>query len=260
MKELITVWRSTRMVVLTGVSAALYVALMLPFKGIVIIPGFAEFRPGAAMPIVCSMLFGPAGAWGAGIGNVIGDVLGGMIGVGSLFGFVGNLLLGYVPYRLWQAIARDRPTMRRGVHYAKLALCATVASLCCGTVIGWGVHLLGFLPFAFLANVIALQDIIAGVVLAPPILLALYSRLDRMGLTYDAIMDEHDLSRAGWSKLVVWLLIANSVIAIVAGNLLCVYGHDIALFKAGETLGSAGAFGWQMLPIVFFLLLWVALL
>jgi len=37
-----------------------------------------------------SFLFGPAAAFGAAFGNLIADMLGGMLGIGSLFGFVGN--------------------------------------------------------------------------------------------------------------------------------------------------------------------------
>ena len=42
MRELVTMWRSTRMVVLTAICAALYAALLIPFKVIPIIPGVRE--------------------------------------------------------------------------------------------------------------------------------------------------------------------------------------------------------------------------
>ena len=90
-------WRNTRLVVLTAVSASLYAALLIPFKVLPLIPGVTELRPANAVPVVCSLLFGPAGAWGAAIGNLIGEFFGG-IGPGDLFGFAGNFLYGFLPY------------------------------------------------------------------------------------------------------------------------------------------------------------------
>ena len=75
MRELFTMWQNTRMIVMTAISAAAYVAVLLPFKGFVIIPGLTEVRPGAAIPVVFSFLFGPAAAWGTGFGNIIAETL-----------------------------------------------------------------------------------------------------------------------------------------------------------------------------------------
>jgi hypothetical protein len=83
--ELFTMWRSTRMVVLTAVCAALYASILIPFKVVPLIPGVTELRPASAVPVVCSFLFGPAGAWGAAFGNAIGELFGGL-GPGDLFG------------------------------------------------------------------------------------------------------------------------------------------------------------------------------
>lgn len=108
MKDAVRMWREPRLVVLTAVCAAMYVAAMLPTKFLTIIPGLAEVRPAAALVMVFSLLFGPAGAWGAGFGNVIGDMIGGQLGLGSLFGFAGNFLMGYLPYKLWQAFFKEK--------------------------------------------------------------------------------------------------------------------------------------------------------
>lgn len=65
MREVFTMWSNTRMVVLTALTAALYAAVLIPFKPIPIIPGFTEIRPAVAVPLVFGLLFGPAAAWGA---------------------------------------------------------------------------------------------------------------------------------------------------------------------------------------------------
>jgi len=88
MRDAIVMWRHTKMVVLVAVTGAAYVAVMMPFKGIVIFPGFAEVRPGVVIPVVCGMIFGPAAAWGSAFGNLVADLFGGMFGLGSCCGVV----------------------------------------------------------------------------------------------------------------------------------------------------------------------------
>ena len=62
--ELRHVWQDTRLLVLSAKIAAIYAAVLIPFKvGIPIIPGFVELRPANVIPIVGSLLFGPAAAW-----------------------------------------------------------------------------------------------------------------------------------------------------------------------------------------------------
>src|SRR5512145_2952953 len=101
-------WSNTRMVVLTAMCAALYAAILIPFKIVPLIPGITEFRPANAVPVVCSFLFGPAAAWGAAFGNLIGDFFGGL-GPGDVFGFLGNLFYGFVPYAVWGAVSDAGP-------------------------------------------------------------------------------------------------------------------------------------------------------
>ena len=61
--DLSQVWRDTRQIVLVAQIAAIYAAILIPFKvGIPLIPGFAELRPVNTIPIVNSLLFGPASA------------------------------------------------------------------------------------------------------------------------------------------------------------------------------------------------------
>ena len=79
MRDAVAMWRNTRLVVLAAMSASLYAALLIPFKVLPLIPGVTELRPANAVPVVCSFLFGPAGAWGAAIGNLIGDFFGAAI-------------------------------------------------------------------------------------------------------------------------------------------------------------------------------------
>lgn len=181
--RLFSMWRDTRMAVLASVLAAIHAAALVPFKFIQILPGVTDVRPAVALPIVFSLLFGPAAAWGAAIGNTIGDLFG-SLGPGSLFGFAGNFLYGYLPYRVWEAWRRKRLDPRSWADWATYLLAVVAASSACALVIGWGVHLLRLYPFTLTAGWILGQNLLMGFVLAPPLLLALSPRVARMRLLY----------------------------------------------------------------------------
>jgi energy-coupling factor transport system substrate-specific component len=222
--ELFSMWRSTRMVVLTSISAALYAAILIPFKVVPIIPGITEFRPANAVPIVCSFLFGPAGAWGSAFGNLIGDFFGGL-GPGDLFGFVANLAYGFVPYAVWEATFDEPPTA--ATLRGSVALVATIAlaSLLCATIVGWGLNWLGFHPFTLLGPVVFVNDVVAATVLAPLLLRVLYPRIAKARLLYrDVLGPRPPRSR---------LRRALGVTLVAAGTL--------AAFAAGEAIGG----GWR---------------
>ncbi len=189
--DLVSVWQDTRLIVVTAQIAAIYAAILIPFKaGIPLIPGFVELRPANAIPIVASLLFGPAAAWGAGIGNIIGDCFG-TLGPASVFGFLGNFLFGYLPYLMWGNLgwlSSGQPPVvqswRQGFEYG--LICVVASSVCAG-IIGWGVELLGLLPFVVLAPAIFFNNIVMSLLLGPPLLMFLYPRVQRWHLRYEDI-------------------------------------------------------------------------
>jgi energy-coupling factor transport system substrate-specific component len=189
--ELRAMWRNTRMVVLCVLSAALYAAVLIPFKVLPLIPGVTEVRPGNAIPVVCSFLFGPAAAWGSAIGNMIGDFFGG-VGPGDIFGFFANLVYGYIPYKLWTIIARngESPTSFSSGTIVKYTSCCLAASVLCADLVGWGDNMLSLRPFWILGNVIIFNNMVASIVLAPLILAAVYPRVEAGRLLYRDVMPE----------------------------------------------------------------------
>lgn len=67
MRELLTMWRHSRMVMLVAVVAAIYAAVLLPFKLFTIIPGITSVRPANVFPVIFSIMFGPAAPfWSSG--------------------------------------------------------------------------------------------------------------------------------------------------------------------------------------------------
>ena len=189
--EIFHVWRDTRLVVLIAQIAAIYAAILIPFKiGIPLIPGFAELRPANAIPIVTSLLFGPAAAWGSGFGNIIGDCFG-TLGPASVFGFLGNFFFGYIPYLLWGKLgplsSGQPPIVKSWRQGLEFFIVCVIASGICAAIIGWGVELLGLLPFSILAPAIFFNNLLMGILLAPPLLMFLYPRVKRWGLLYQDI-------------------------------------------------------------------------
>jgi energy-coupling factor transport system substrate-specific component len=219
MRELGAMWRNTRMVVLCAISAALYAAVLVPFKVVPLIPGVTELRPANAIPIVCSFLFGPAAGWGSAIGNMIGDFFGG-VGPGDIFGFFANLFYGYIPYKVWNVIAgRRSPIARSPGAIAMYVVSCLAASVLCADIVGWGDNLLGLRPFSILGNVIVFNNMASAVVLSPLILIAVYPRVARGRMLYTDVMPEFRERRRSVRAAGLAILLAGEGGAWLMGNL-----------------------------------------
>lgn len=241
-------WGKTKMVVLVALCAGLYAALLIPFKGFVLIPGVTEFRPASALPVVLGLLFGPAGAWGSAIGNLIGDFFG-SLGIGSLFGFFGNFMFAYIPYKLWinlglaprNDLEPNVTTRRKAAAYIVSAL---MGSMGCALFIAWGLELLGMVPFAALGTIIMLNNSIPSVVLGMPILMVLYPRVKKWDLLWTDIVNEADQPVPGAMSKIGGFFMVVSIVGGWVGGLLLALGVGQALlyggFEAGGTVGSLG--------------------
>lgn len=219
MKEVILMWKDTRMVVLTAICASVYAAILIPFKIATIIPGFTEIRPAATLPIVFSLMFGPAGAWGAAFGNLIGDFFG-TLGPGSFFGFIGNFLYGFIPYKIWHYISKQDPTFTTFKGYLKYFSCTALASATCGIFIGWGVDLLGLIPIMVLGNIITLNNFLVSAVLGPILLVILYGRVKKWRLLYTDILSEENLSKKRkFGNIGILCLLIGSIGGLIIINL-----------------------------------------
>jgi len=217
------------MVVLAAATAALYAALLIPFKPLVLIPGLTEMRPAAAIPLVAGLLFGPAGAVGAGLGNLLGDFFG-TLGWGSIFGLGGNFLLAYIPYRLIRATEREYLASWRGLILIEATV--VLAAAACGLFIGWGGDLLGIAPFAALGNVIVANDIIYPAILGPLLLKALDKRVRALGLLYPDVLDVRP-RRPRTFALGLILVVVACVGGMVAGNFISLGVEGQGLFASG---------------------------
>ncbi len=218
MRDIFKMWTETRMVVLTAVIAAIYAATVMPLKIAPIVPGFTEIRPGVALVVFCSFLFGPAAAWGAAFGNLIADFFG-TLGLGSIFGFFGNFLFGLIPYKVYRNLTRNTQEIHTGRQWTAVMAATLLASATCGFIIGWGVDLLGFVPFHILAVIIAVNNSVLSGILVPILIKFLYDRTRKWGLHYSAILPENLQTRSRFGLIATGLLIIGSLGGILLGTL-----------------------------------------
>ena len=262
MKEVISMWKNTRMIILVALSAAIYAAFLIVFKGgLVLIPGITEVRPANVFPPVFSLLFGPAGAWGSAIGNLIGDIFGGTLGIGSIFGFVGNFFLGYIPYKMWGACfgliskAKMDQNTNTGKKLAVFEIVSLTSSAACAIIIAWWLDLTSVVPFAFLSITITLNNFLAACVLGPILLLLLYPRVKHWGLIWTDIMKVEDVAAGAAKNLGSILMIVGSLGGLVVGLL-------VAAGLAGQTIfgftGNQGQVSVWLAVLPFLILIVIA--
>ncbi|MBI4830959.1 MAG: QueT transporter family protein [Candidatus Lindowbacteria bacterium] len=236
-------WKYTKMVVLVAVTAAFYAALVIPLKGIPIIPGFTEFRPGAVIPVVFGLLFGPAGAWGAAFGNVIGDFFG-TFGIGTLGGFFGNFFYGFLGYKVWANMGLANSQEDLAIDSSKktlnFVLVVILSSLACAAMIAWWLEIVKILPFAAIGPIIAVNNSIACLVLGILLMKLLYKRLNRWDLVWFAIMDEKDRPHGLSPRVGTALIWIGVVGGFIAGIAISAGMAETTLFRigSGETAPS----------------------
>jgi len=223
MKAAFRMWKNTRMIILAAVCAAIYGAALIAFKtAIPLIPGITEVRIANIFPMVFGMLFGPAGAWGTGIGNLIGDIFGGTLGPTSIPGFLGNFLLGYLPYTMWTTFfpfAEKSHEWRseRWRSWVSYILIAFVSSAACAVVISIVVDALGIVPYAILTKIITFNDTIAswiGVLL----FISVYGvTKQQLGLFWADVMDESDIGSPVAGTVGAWLVTMAAIFGLLGG-------------------------------------------
>ena len=222
MKAAFNMWGNTRMIILVAVCAAIYSAALLAFKtAIPLIPGITEVRVANIFPMVLGMLFGPAGAWGAAIGNLIGDTFGGTLTPASIAGFVGNFLLAYLPYAMWMTFLPFTVKSRewnpsRWRNWVNYFMIGFISSTACAVVISISVDTLGIVPYAVLTKIITVNDTIGsyvGVIL----LMSVFRPTKQLGLFWADIMEEREISQPIAGTFGAWLVTVAAVAGLLGG-------------------------------------------
>ncbi|MCC7561448.1 MAG: SpoIIE family protein phosphatase [Methanobrevibacter arboriphilus] len=82
----------------------IYILIAVPFRYFFPILYVSELRPASALPPVFGMLFGPWGALGAAIGNMVADIIAGYPPEIYILGFIAQFFYGYISYKLWYGL------------------------------------------------------------------------------------------------------------------------------------------------------------
>jgi energy-coupling factor transport system substrate-specific component len=217
----ISMWKSTRMIVLCATCAAIYAATLIAFKtALPLIPGITEVRVANVFPMAFGLMFGPSAAWGLAIGNLIGDIFGGTLGPGSLAGFFGNFFLGYLPYAMWTNLFPLSPKRytweRKGWRlWVNFMVINFVASASCAIVISTFLDFLGFVPYPVLSKIITLNDFIGGIV-SLLLLIGVYETVKRqLGLLWIDVMGLEEEMGKSWVKTIAcYVLLFASLLGI----------------------------------------------
>jgi len=223
MQHALLMWKNTRMIVLTAVCAAIYGATLIAFKTVVpIIPGVTEVRVAGVFPMTFGFLFGPAGAWGLAIGNVIGDIFGGTLSPASIAGFIGNFLMGYLPYTIWSTLipvsngkyAWDAKSARSWLLYIVIAFISGAAA---AVVIGTFADAIGMVPYSIISKIITINNVI-GSLIGILLLLAVFDvTKNQLRLFWPEVMDVSAANTAMRASLGAWLVAAGCILGIFGG-------------------------------------------
>jgi hypothetical protein len=124
-----------------------------------------------------------------------------------------------------------------------------LASLLCATVVGWGLHWLGFHPFTVLAPLVFVNNVVSAAVLAPLLLRTLYPRIAKAHLLYRDILGPR--APLSWERRVAGLVlvVGGTVGAFVAGQLIA-SGRWLPPWAVLHTTSGAAEVGLGLAPIL----------
>lgn len=239
MKHAVEMWKNTRMIVLVAVCAAIYAAALIVFKtAIPLVPGITEVRVAGIFPMTFGILFGPAGAWGLALGNVIGDVFGGTLGPSSIAGFFGNFLLAYIPYTMWLTLIpfaektyewRTKSPRSWMVYFA----INLISSAACAVVISVVVDILGIVPYAVLSKIITLNDFIGGAI-GVALLMAVNGVVrGQMGLLWMDVMGVKPPTPSVKRVCAAWLVALSALAGVAVGFIPSIPGATLGWVSCG---------------------------
>jgi len=101
LSDLLSMWRSPRLVAWFLSGSFLLVAATLPFSFCPLIAGVADLRPGAALVPLLGIFGGPAGVWAAFAGTLTGDLLTSTWESLVPFRALGAAIAAWIAQRLW---------------------------------------------------------------------------------------------------------------------------------------------------------------
>lgn len=172
-------------IAIAALVAAIYGGGLIVTAGLIVIPGFTWIRPANMLSPVFGILFGIPGCIGLAFGNLIADALGGFLSFGSIGGFIGNFLLGYIPYKFM----RDHSLRSSRSVFEFYLWGVLVASIWCAVYIAWWLDiaqpLIGLPPvlaWGWFAPFVFINNSLVTAIVGPALAYVLYPVVKRSGL------------------------------------------------------------------------------
>jgi hypothetical protein len=216
MLDLIAMWKNPKMLTYFAFTAGLYAALLYPLWQFSFFSENADFlRIAMCIPVAFSFLFGPAAAWGAAFGNLIFDATTGISWI-TPFGFLGNFLIGYLPYKLWSISIIEKPYLNCAKKLGLFIGITAIACLLCGLIVGWGLLYLFSLPFVMTSFTIFASDLLWAVLLGPVVLSLSYSFFSKRKLLYSDLLNIQLLIKWNKTKSIALMVFAVSSVLCFA--------------------------------------------
>lgn len=136
--------------------------------------GWISFRPGAAITPVLGILFGIPGAIGAGMGNLISDILKGFISPASISGFLGN----FFAFALIPSIIVKDASLKNAKSWIQYVTSVVIGASFAMLSMPWFIDITGTLPpvAAWTSEPLALlmNRVVSPLILGPIFLKILY--------------------------------------------------------------------------------------
>jgi energy-coupling factor transport system substrate-specific component len=200
MQEIFSPFKSKQRLWQIFICSLVFIGMAVPFKVMVLIEGFTEVRPVNAVPVVAGLLFGPAGAWGCAIGNLIADLFG-TFSKGSILGFVGNFIAAWLPYKLWHISGkRETPNLKSNKNIVKYILIAAVAAIATAILIACGLDMLFDMWIPRMFWIILINDFGFPILFGLPLLIVLTTEDSKIEVTIPEDIAISEAIKAGQGK------------------------------------------------------------
>lgn len=169
---------ASRKVTLFVVLVVVYLVIAIPFKVLVLIPGFTELRPVSMLQPVYGIFFGIPGCLAFAVGNLIVDIATDSLRLSSIAGFVGSFVYPYLMYLFWTQLRKQEFNLRTGRTLAPFCLSVVVCACIQSLIITADVAF--YYPevdYVFFATVILVNSIAFPICLAVPFIALIQDEL-----------------------------------------------------------------------------------
>ena len=138
--------------------------------------GYSQLRPVNAIPAPVGMIFGPVGALGCAIGNLLGDTVRIETLQGTVvLGFIANFLVSYIPYKIWRAIDGDVVDVHSWKKIGLFVWSVVLSCLSCALFLGFGLEVIFGQQYLGLISIIFFNNLTFTMALGFPVLIVLTS-------------------------------------------------------------------------------------